>query len=396
MQPPADLIPRFEAAFGVRPEIIARAPGRVDVIGAHTDYNDGLVLPAAIDRSVWVAARQISGSHVTIHSLDMDERVSFDLLALDAKQALDGRPLPEWARYPAGVAWALKDVGADLPGCEIAVTGDVPVGAGLSSSAAIEVAHAVMWAYLSGWEGDRMALAQLCQRAENIYVGVNSGLMDQFSSAFGQADHALLFDCRTLFWEAVPLSQRVALVIADTGTRRTLSTSRYNERRAECEQAVRALQTVLPGIQALRDVPVEIFHQVKEVIPQPARDRAQHVIEEIDRVRQAAESLKQGNVEALGKLMDESQISARDLYAASGPDIDAMWEASLGHPARLGGRFLGAGWAGCLIFLVEAAGAQDFMAATGRRYQQRTGRVPDLYATRAAQGAEIGPLPEMS
>lgn len=391
MQPPNQLLDRFRAAFGGDPAFISRAPGRVDLIGAHVDYNDGLVLPAAISRNAWIAVRPREGKHVLIHSLDMDEQVAFDLTQLDRRKTVEGADLPIWAQYAAGVAWAMSEAGFDLPGCEMAVTGDVPVGAGLSSSAAVEVAYGLAWAYLMNTDIDRMRLAQMCQRAENAYVGVNSGIMDQFSSAFGKTDHALLLDCRSLEWEAVPLSPEVALVVADTGTRRTLATSKYNERRAECERALSALQGPLPGIRALRDVSPAQFHEHAHLIPMPARIRAQHVIEEIDRVVQAADALKQGRVDALGALMDGSQISSRDLYDASGPELDALWNASLGHPARLGGRFLGAGWAGCLIFLVDAGGADDFAAYTGQRYRDSTGHEPQFYVVRAAQGAEILP-----
>lgn len=395
-RPPADLLARFKDTFGFPAEFVARAPGRADLIGAHVDYNEGFVLPVAVTRNAWVAARPRSGSFVSILSLDMNERVEFDLNSLAVKQATGGQPLPEWALYAAGVAWALSEHDLPLSGTEMAVTGDVPVGAGLSSSAAVEVAYGLAWAHMAGWSADpdfdRMTLAKLCQRAENGYVGVNSGIMDQFSSAFGQANQALLLDCRSLDWDAVPLSDRVALVIADTITRRTLATSKYNERRAECEQAVEALRSAFPDIRALRDVSVEAFHQHKHMIPQPARDRAQHVVEEIARVLDAAAALHQGDVHALGQRMDESHISSRDLYAASGPELDAMWEVSQDHPARLGGRFLGAGWAGCLIFLVDADGAEDFAAYTARRYEQRTGRQPSFYTVRAAQGAEIIPL----
>lgn len=394
--PPAELISAHRSSFKDDPQFVVRAPGRADLIGTHVDYNDGLVLPAAITRNAWVAVSPARDPLITIRSLDMQETVQVDLNRLASKQTAAGDPLPGWTMYAAGVAWALHEYGFDLPPLALTVTGDVPVGAGLSSSAAVEVAYAMAWAHALGWDSDpgfdRMTLARLCQRAENGYVGVNSGLMDQFSSAFGQADHALLLDCRTYEWEAVPLSDRVALVIADTTTRRTLATSKYNERRAECEQAVEALRAIVPEIRALRDVPVEVFHQHKHLIPQPARDRAQHVVEEIARVQSAAGALRRGDVGALGERMDESHISSRDLYAASGPELDAMWEASRGHPARLGGRFLGAGWAGCLIFLVDADGAGDFAAFTGLLYEERTGRAPSFYTVQAAQGAEILPM----
>jgi galactokinase len=383
------LVQSFQKQFGSEPDLISRAPGRVDLIGAHVDYNDGLVLPAAITRYSWVAARPRSDSVVQVFSLDWNQRICFDVTNLDAKVDADGRSLPEWALYAAGVAWALGQRGISLLGCELAVTGDIPVGAGMSSSASVEVAYALVWLQMASAELPSMQIAQACQQAENAYVGVNSGLMDQFSSVFGREDHALLLDCRSLDWEALPLDSSVALVAADTGTRRTLTTAHYNTRRAECEQAVRSLQTVMRGITALRDVSIEEFSTHAERIPEPARQRAQHVIEEINRVRQAAGALRQGDTATLGRLMDASHISSRDLYDASGPELDVMWEASQGHPARLGGRFLGAGWAGCLIFLVNAAGAQDFATTTAQKYEKVTGNNAKVYLIRAAQGAQI-------
>jgi len=389
MQPPAKLLDAFRTTFGGEPEFISRAPGRADLIGAHVDYNDGLVLPAAVTRNVWIAVRARPDKVVSIQSLDMKEHIRFELGNLNAKKTVEGAALPLWAQYPAGVAWALTEAAFQIPGCDMAITGDIPAGAGLSSSAAVEVGYGLAWATLMGMEIDRMRLALICQRAENAYVGVNSGIMDQFSSACGQKDRALLLDCRSLEWESVPLSQDVALVVADTATRRNLATSKYNERRAECEQALASLKTALPDIKALRDVSPKQFREYRDLIPMPARMRAQHVIEEIDRVEQAAEALKQGNVGTLGELMDASQISSRDLYDASGPELDAMWEASMGHSARLGGRFLGGGWAGCMIFLVDASGADDFTSVTGKSYQEATRLEPQFYVVGAAQGAEI-------
>ena len=245
------------------------------------------------------------------------------------------------------------------------------------------------WKQLGGWEASRMTLARLCQKAENQYVGVNTGLMDQFASLHGQAGKALLFDCRTLDWEATPLPAEVLLVIADTGTRRSLTTSHYNERRADCEAAVEALRRSIPGISALRDVSPEQFEQLKSEVPEQPRLRAEHIINENRRVLAAAEALKAGDVARLGGLMDESQISSRDLFEASGPQLDAMWKAAHGHPARLGGRFSGGGWAGCMVFLVSADGSDDFSEYLVREYHKLTGLDARLYPLRAADGAMV-------
>ncbi len=386
---PRELANRFEKVFHAPPDFLVRAPGRVDVLGAHTDYNDGWVLPAAINREAWLAVRRAGDSRVYITARDMQERVEFGLADLEAIKTRIGQELPAWAAYPAGVAWSLAQEGVAVSGSEFMLSSTVPVGAGLSSSAAVEVAYGLAWSHLAGADLDRMALAKLCQRAENEYVGVNSGLMDQFASLFGRADRALLFDCRTLDWEAVALPRDVALVIADTGTRRTLANSHYNERRADCEQAVRYLQTALPEIRALRDVSPEAFEAHKAVIPETPRLRAAHIVGENARVLAAAEALRNGDAIRLGQLMDESHLSARDLFEASGPELNTMWKISHGHPARLGGRFVGAGWAGCMIFLAKAKASQDFAAFLGARYEQETGIAPTLYQMHAAQGAEV-------
>ncbi len=391
-QLPQGLIEPFRAAFGRDPAFFVRAPGRVDLIGAHTDYNEGWVLPAAINRDVWLAVSPAEGKQITIHALDMGGQVSFGLADVQSGQDVDGNPLPDWARYAAGAAWSLQEEGLEAPGCRIVAKGEVPVGAGLSSSAAVEVAYATAWKHIGAWEIDPMKLAQICQRAENVYVGVNSGLMDQFSSLFGQAGHALLFDCRSLEWEALPLPDHVSLVVADTGTRRTLANSHYNQRRAECDEAVYVLQQAWPEISALRDVSLEQFEACQQDIPAPARWRAKHVINENVRVLAAAEALRRKDAVALGHLMDESQISARDWFDASGPELDIMWRVAHGHPARLGGRFLGAGWAGCMIFLVETEGLDDFMSHTARLYGEASENTPSLYALRAADGAQVLPV----
>jgi len=390
LTPPPRLVPAFEAAFNASPALIVRAPGRVDLIGGHTDYNDGFILAAAIDRAVWLAVRPLDTSIVSIKALDLDgEEAAFRLTDLDSKKTITGRLLPGWARYAAGVAWSLQEAGLATPGSQIAVTSDVPVGAGLSSSAAVEVAYATAWAQITGWEVDRMEMAQLCQRAESHYVGVNSGLMDQFSSLFGRKDHALLLDCRTLEWEAVPLPNDVSLVVVDTGTRRELATSHYNERRTECEQAVAALRPYLPHVRALRDVTPDQLDEYEDEIPEPARQRAQHIIAENGRVQAAASALRAGDVALAGALMNQSHISARDLFEASGLALDAAWEAAQTHPANYGGRFIGAGWAGCLVFLVQRDGVDDFQSHMAAHLDP-TARI---YPLQAAIGAGIVPIP---
>lgn len=387
--PPPRLLETFQSAYHAPPAFVVRAPGRVDVIGSHTDYNEGWVLAAAIDRQAWLAVAPSPDATVAIHAFDLDQKVAFPLVDLESRRDSSGGALPGWALYAAGVAWSLQQEDLSTPGCRIALTSDVPQGAGLSSSAAVEVGYALVWAHLGGWQVDRMKLAQLCQRAENQYVGVNSGLMDQFASLHGRAGHGLFFDCRTLDWEALPLPDDCALIVADTGTRRTLAASHYNRRREECEEAVFTLQDTLPNIRALRDVTIEQFEAFMDVIPQPARRRAAHIIGENDRVRAAADALRAGDGWALGRLMDESHASARDLFEASGPALDGMWEIAHRHPACRGGRAVGAGWAGCMVFLVSANAATDFTTHLVEGYHRHTGTAPVIYPVRPADGAQV-------
>ncbi len=276
------LTDKFTQSFHAEPAFIARAPGRVNLLGEHVDYNDGWVLPAAIDRAAYLAVGECPGPLVSLFAADLDDGAAFRVTEVDSKVDVTGQPLKGWARYPAGVAWALKarrrspsGDGLAVGGMEAVLTSDVPRAAGLSSSAAVEVVFATAWQKLGGWTLAPIDLARTCQRAENEYVGVSSGIMDQFASACGRAGHALLLDCRTLEWEPVPLPDGLAIVVADTMVRRELARSEYNTRRAQCEEAVRLLSETLPGITALRDVSVEDFnrhaHRLSPVVEQRAR-----------------------------------------------------------------------------------------------------------------------------
>ncbi|HZW04109.1 MAG TPA: galactokinase family protein, partial [Anaerolineaceae bacterium] len=225
---------------------LTTAPGRVNLLGEHVDYNGGVVLPAAIDRAVRLAAEPLDEPVVHLTALDLDKSVSFDFQNLLERRDAAGKVLPSWALYPAGVAWAAQQNGLPLRGFRAVYSSDVPIGAGLSSSAAVEVAFGALWRALGGWPVDNLQLAQLCKQAENEFVGVKSGLMDQFASANGVAGHALYFDTRSLDWRPIPFPPQTVIVIADSGVRRSLATSAYNERRAACEEAVEILKTVLP------------------------------------------------------------------------------------------------------------------------------------------------------
>jgi galactokinase len=393
-------IDSFQDAYHARPQFVARAPGRVNLLGEHVDYNDGWVLPAAIDRAAYVAAsapadaQAAHGAEVWLRAADLNEATTFnaDEADLATKTDTSGRPLPGWARYPAGVAWSLRGERLAVSGLRAALASDVPVGAGLSSSAAVEVAFATAWRHTGGWQRPAMALALACQRAENQYVGVNSGLMDQFASACGQAGHALLLDCRTLEWEALPLPAGVSIVVADTGVRRELGKSEYNTRRAQCEAAVRGLSQALPGIRALRDVSVADFNREAYALDPLVARRARHVVEECARTRAAIDILKQGRLADFGALMNECHASLRDLYEVSCPELNAMAEAAQKLPGCYGARLTGAGFGGCTVNLVAESAAEDFRRDLAAAYAAATGLKAEIYVCQAADGAGVTAL----
>lgn len=363
------------------------APGRVNLLGEHIDYNDGIVLPAAIDRAMRLAATPLTGRIITLHALDLNQTTSFDLDQLDKKQTVNGKPLPTWATYPASIAWVLEQHGIRVQAIEASFTSNVPMGSGLSSSAAVEVGFAVLWQTIGGWELDRITLAKLCQEAENRYVGVNCGLMDQFASANGVEGHALYFDTRTLAWHPVPLPPKSAIVIADSRMRRSLSNSAYNDRRASCEEAVRLLQTKLPHIRALRDVSPADFARFGSLLPAEVHKRAQHVVEECARVDEAAQCLQLGDAVRFGSLMFACHASLRDLYEVSIPELNTLVEIAGSLPGCQGARLSGAGFGGCTVNLVEEDAAPAFIESLKAGYQKSTGRQAEVYLCHASRGA---------
>ena len=367
----------FERRFGALPTIVVRAPGRVNLIGDHTDYNDGFVLPMAIDRAIWIALRRRSDRRLVVHSLDFDETVEFSLAELKHEG-------PGWAEYLKGVAWALREAGYTLQGWEGVVAGDVPIGAGLSSSAALEIAAARAFAAVSGLAWDVAVMAKIGQRAENEWGGVNCGIMDQMISSAGNAGHALLIDCRSLKTEAVPLPPHTTVVVLDTGTRRDLVDSAYNERRAQCEMATRVL-----GVPALRDVsPVQFRAQADRLDDLPRR-RACHVVTENERTLQAADAMRRGDAAEMGRLMNTSHTSLRYDFEVSCDELDAMVACARQQEVCYGARMTGAGMGGCAVALVRSDGAPGFAAAVAACYGEATGITPDIYVCAAADGAEV-------
>lgn len=367
----------------------ASAPGRVNLLGEHVDYNGGPVLPVAIDREVRIAANPHAERTVSLTAIDLGQSVSFSLDHLSEKIDLHGKQLPGWAIYPAGVAWVLQQHGYAVQGIKSWFTSNIPIGSGLSSSAAIEVGFASLWRELGGWHTDQMTIARLCQEAENKYVGVNCGLMDQFASAHGVEGHALYFDTRSLEWRPVPLPSGAAVIIADSKMRRSLANSAYNERRASCEEAVRILSLDLPGITVLRDISPQQFNALADKLPPVVRMRARHVVEECARVDEAVPLLSSGDARGFGKLMFAGHASLRDHYEVSIPELDILVDSAGKLPGCLGARLSGAGFGGCTVNLVEEKYAQDFIEQLKLKYQQATGKLADVYLCHASQGPVV-------
>jgi len=379
---------QFRHRFGSDPGLVVHAPGRVNLIGEHTDYNDGFVLPVAIDKYVSIAARSRSDRRVVLHALDFDQTAEF---SLD-----DIRPSPEtgaWSNYPKGVAHFLQRANQPISGMDAVITGDVPIAVGLSSSAAIEVASALAFLNVGASQPPEMSeteLAALCQRAENQFVGVNCGIMDQTISILGKADHALFLDCRTLDYERVPLNLRdFRIVVCNTKVKRELAFSEYNKRRAECEKGVEHIKDWLPSISALRDVSLGDFQKYKASLPPLTQKRCQYVVEENERVLHAVEALKAGDLQTFGKLMNASHTGLRDDYEVSCKELDAMVEIAWANEGVVGARMTGAGFGGCTVNLVRQDAVDAVIARVQTEYPRRTGIEPEIYICTPSDGAFI-------
>ena len=379
----------FNETFGEKPAHIARAPGRVNLLGEHVDYNDGFVLPVAIDRATYIAFSPTNSDQTTIMAADLNQQASFSPKTIPSKTQTDSSLLPDWAHYPAGVMWSLLEDKRSFPALSAVYASNVPRGSGLSSSASVELTFMIAWQALSNWILPPMQLALLAQKAENQYVGVNCGIMDQFASACGVENNLLLLDCRSLEWKTMLLPKDVAIVIADTMVRRKLTSGEYNKRRAACEEAVRLLQKDLPDIKSLRDVSEEDFNRLAGKLPHEVSKRARHVVEEIDRTNQAEALLEAEDIQRFGNLMNECHISLRDLYEVSCPELDVMVWIAQSLEGCYGARLTGAGFGGCTVNLVKREKADEFARVLGTAYESETGRHPEIYITHASNGAEL-------
>lgn len=377
----AHITTEFNSRFGGPPELWARAPGRVDLMGSHTDYNEGLVLTMSIDRDTWIAAHPRADRQVAVYSLDAIGGGSFNLddIRHDTRSP--------WTNYVRGVAKVLQDEGYALSGFDGLIHSTVPVGSGVSSSAALEVATAVLFRALSGWDIDPLQLALLCQRAENDFVGMRCGILDQYSSALGRAGHALLLDCRHLTSEARPIAQGMAVVIGDTRSRRELTRSGYALRRAECEEGAVRLAEAYPGVRALRDVRLDQLLARQESIPAVIARRCRFVIEENSRVPEMAAGLEAGDRPSIRRTALDSYAGARDLFEIVSPEMEHMLEAMTHAPGVIGARQAGAGFGGCMVAVVEAGQVEPFIEHVSQEYSDATGLQPVVYPVKPAQGA---------
>jgi galactokinase len=374
------LLQKFEQEFGGSPRVFA-APGRVNLIGEHTDYNDGFVLPCAIGFTTRVAIAPRPDRKLVLLSEGFPGRFEFDLANLPETR------LGAWCDYVLGVAVVLRQSEALSSGASIMVQGGVPIGAGLSSSAAVEVASALAFMSLNGAIFPMPQVARMCQRAENTFVGAKVGIMDQFVSCLGKKGHALRLDCRSLEFEQVPIPADVRLVICNTMVKHEHAGGEYNRRRAECDEGVRLLLKWYPDIRALRDVSPEELEKHAADLPEIIYKRCNHVVNENQRVLDGSRALSLGDLSQFGRLMRESHDSLRDLYAVSCEELDLMVEIAEGLPGFYGGRMTGGGFGGCTVNLVTHEQAEAFAAEVGKRYLAKTKIKPDIYICSAANGA---------
>jgi galactokinase len=359
-----------------------RAPGRVNLIGEHTDYNDGFVMPAAIDLSTWVKISPLEQRKLQILSENFNEQIEIDL----DDQSLARRG--HWSDYPIGVAVMLERSGRRLHGARLQIRGEVPIGSGLSSSAAVEVATACALVANSGLTIDARDLALLCQKAENEFVGARVGIMDQFVSLFGQAQKALMLDCRSLEFELLPLPDNIRLIICNTMVKHELASGAYNERRAQCEAGVKHLAKFVANVTALRDVTLEQLEQFGSDLPEVVYRRCRHVITENARVLAAAKALAQGDLKEFGRLMAESHQSLRDDYEVSSEELDLMVELARKIEGVYGARMTGGGFGGCTVNLVAVEHDEEFSKRVAESYEQVTKLKPEIFICSASKGAE--------
>ena len=374
-----DLSEEFDRKFGGHPRII-QAPGRVNLIGEHTDYNDGFVLPAAIQFQTSVAIAPRKDNRLVLYSANYRELVEFN------EEDLPGVARGHWSDYAIGVARKLRTAGTPLPGSNLLILGEVPQGAGLSSSASLEVALCGAFLDVASAVMKGSDIARLCQAAENEFVGSRCGIMDQFVSVHGRKDHALLLDCRTLVHEHQPLTEGIRLVICNTMVRHAHAGGEYNQRREQCDAAVRFFQERKPGVRALRDVAMEDFQKYQADLPEIIRKRARHVITENARVIRASDALARHDSLLFGQLMWESHASLRDDFQVSCRELDFLVKFAEKASGVYGARMTGGGFGGCTVNLVKAEAVDEFRDKIDDEYERATGKQPEIYVCSASDG----------
>ncbi|MGD0408305.1 MAG: galactokinase [Candidatus Limnocylindrales bacterium] len=365
------------------PVQIARAPGRVNLIGEHTDYNEGLVLPVAIDREIWIAFRPWDRPEVELTSVELNETRSFRFGGLSPET----RGARSWIDYVAGTAWAMREAGLPVRGFRGIMDSTIPIGSGLSSSAALEMVSSWALAVPGAARPDAGAMAAIAQRAENRYVGVNCGIMDQFASAAGRARHALLIDCRINRFTVAPMPAGLSIVVCETGSTRRLDSSAYNTRRSECELGAQLIAEREPGVRSLRDVDEPMLRRNRDRLPEIVAHRCEHVVQEDGRVLATVAALRDGDLEALGRLFAASHASLRDLFEVSSAELDAMVDIAVSVPGVVASRMTGAGFGGCTVSLVERGSEEALRDAVLAQYRKRTGLEPSVYVVDAVDGA---------
>jgi galactokinase len=388
--PPRTLLSAFNNAYpGLTPDVFVRAPGRVNLLGGHVDMHDGAVINIAINREIWLAAAYGAADLVQLYAADLGETTMFSHRNLNERKDVVGKDLPPWARYPAGMAWALQRRGLRVNGINAAFLGNISMCAGLSSSAAVEEAFAIAWQALGNWRLENGELAVLGTEVEREYIGVGSGIQDQFTSLHARKDHALWLDCRTLNYRHTALPASAKIVICDTNTRRELVGSGYTKRAQDGHTAAHTIHLVDQHIKTLRDVTLERLGEFETLLTKDQFRRARHVVTEIARVEQGIGVLEQGDLAAFGRLMNESYWSARDDYGSSSSALDAMWQAATQHSGCYGARYSGGGEAGVIVALVEASAVEDFVTCTAARYEHAAGQAGQLYAVEPAESAGV-------
>ena len=375
----------FEGVWGPADTLLCvQVPGRVNLIGDHTDYNEGYVLPMTIDRDVIIAGRLNNRRFARIYSCDTNSRAEFNTGKLDSSG------LPFWARYTTGTARRIVSPAGDIPGFDAVVHSTLPIGASLSSSAAFSIANALFMATIAGITLSRKSLALGCQEVEHEDIGVQCGLMDQMVILYARAAHALFIDCRSLLYEWIPLRlDNHEVCIIDTGVKHELSATSYNQRRSECQEAARILSRRVPGLRSLRDISADELEAMEGYLPKPLMKRARHVVTENNRVLESVKALRRGDQTAFGRLMSASHDSLRDDYEVSSPELDTLVKAARSVDGTVGARLTGAGFGGCTVNIVRSDAVTSFIETVSEAYAEVFGRTPKIYDAKPVKGARI-------